>query len=133
MQKPALIDANIVLRLLLGDVPRQAADAADLFARAPEGTLTLSALTTAEVVWVLSSHFHVPRPSIAAALQRVVAQPSVAVSAMLRDAIARFAASTLDFGDCVLAAESAATGSAVITFDRELREHAQGVVPANWP
>lgn len=73
------------------------------------------------MTWVLLSHYETPRDAVAVALQRVLALRSVKVDGVLLDAVARFAASSLDLADCVLAAQSAATGSAAITFDRDLR------------
>ena len=100
-----LVDANVVLRFLLADDDRQSAEAEDLLIKAPDGSLRLSALTVAEVTWVLIAHFETPREVVASAIQRVIALPSIRANETLLDAVARFAATSLDFADCVLAAE----------------------------
>ena len=116
-----LVDANVVLRFLLADETRQSAEATELFAQAPVRSLKLSALTLAEVTWVLLSHCETPREVVAVALQRVLALPSVSAEGILLDAVARFAASSFDSADCVLASQAAANGSEAITFGRDLR------------
>ena len=116
-----LIDANVVLRFLLADDDRQSAEAEDLLIKAPDGSLSLSALTVAEVTWVLIAHFEAPREVVASALQRVIALPSIRANDTLLDAVARFAATSLDFADCALAAEAAAQGTAAVTFDQDLK------------
>jgi len=116
-----LIDANVVLRFLLADDERQAAEAEELLLKAPVGSLTLSPLTVAEVTWILLSHHEVPRELVASALQRVMALPSIRAGDTLLDAVARFAASSVDFADCALAAEAAAQGVVAVSFDRDLR------------
>ncbi len=116
-----LIDANVVLRFLLADDDRQSAEAEDLLTRAPEGSLHLSALTVAEVTWVLTAHFETPRDLVARAIQRVLALPSIRTDDTLLDAVARFSATTLDFADCALAAEAAAKGKIAVSFDKDLR------------
>jgi predicted nucleic-acid-binding protein len=121
MPRPVLVDSNVVLRFLLADDVRQSAEAVDLFTQAPAGSLQLSPWTLAEVTWVLLPHYQTPRDVVAAALQRVLALPSVSADAVLLDAVARFAAAFLDFADCVLASQSAASGVAAVTFDRDLR------------
>jgi len=116
-----LIDANVILRFLLADDVRQSAEAEELLLEAPEGSLSLSPLTLAEVSWVLLSHHEVPRELVASALQRVVALPSIRARDTLLDAVARFAASSVDFADCALAAEAAAQGAVAVSFDKDLR------------
>jgi predicted nucleic acid-binding protein len=116
-----LIDANVILRFLLADDDRQSAEAEEFLLEAPEGSLSLSPLTLAEVTWVLLSHHEVPRELVASALQRVVALPSIRAGDTLLDAVARFAASSVDFADCALAAEAAAQGAVAVSFDKDLR------------
>ncbi len=122
MPRRAILDANVVLRYLLADDPKQSPEAVGLIEHAPDGTLYLSALILAEVMWTLKSHFVVPRDQISAAIQRVLAQPAIAADATTRDAVARFANSNVDFADCALAAAGAATGLSIATFDKDYRK-----------
>jgi predicted nucleic-acid-binding protein len=115
------LDANVVLRFLLADDREQSASAESLLADAPPGSLTVSSLSLAEVAWVLLSHYEAPRAAVATALQRVLAVPAIRAEATVVDAVARFAATSLDFADCALAAEAVASGEPAVSFDRGLR------------
>ncbi len=119
MPRRAILDANVVLRYLLADDPKQSPEAVGLIEHAPDGTLYLSALILAEVTWTLKSHFAVPRDQISAAIQRVLGQPAIAADATTLDAVARFANSNVDFADCALAAAGAATGLSIATYDKD--------------
>ena len=122
MPRRAILDANVVLRYLLNDDPKQSPGAVDLIEHAPDGSLYLSAIVLAEVTWTLKSHFAVPREEISAAVQRVIARPSIAADATTLDAVARYANVNVDFVDCALAAAGAATGLPIATFDRDFRK-----------
>ncbi len=119
MRRRAIIDANVVLRYLLGDDPKQSPEAVELIEKSPADALYLPAVVLAEVTWTLRSHFAVPRDEICAAIQRFIAQPSVSVDSVTLDAVGRFATFNVDFADCSLAAASAATGLPVVTFDMD--------------
>lgn len=121
MPRRAILDANLVLRYLLADHARQSPEAVELIERAPNGTLHLPAIILAEVTWTLKSHFGVPRDQIAAAIQRVLARPSIAADATTLDAVARYASTSLDFADCALAAEGSSMRLTVATFDKDYR------------
>lgn len=122
MSRRAILDANVVLRYLLADDAKQSPEAVELIENAPDGSLHLSAIILAEVTWTLKSYFGVPRDQISSAIQRVLAQPSVAVDATTLDAVARYANTKVDFVDCALAAAGAATGLPVATFDKDYRK-----------
>jgi predicted nucleic-acid-binding protein len=121
MKKPALVDANVVLRYLLSHDAQQSPEAEALFTKAPAGSLLLTSIILAEVGWVLLSHYKVPRDQVALALQRVIAQPSVQVDAVIIDAVTRFAVTKLDLADCVLAAQARHGQCDVITFDKDFQ------------
>jgi len=121
MKKPALVDANVVLRYLLADDAQQSPEAAALFAKAPAGSLHLTTIIVAEVGWVLLSHYKVPRDQVALALQRVIAQPSVYADTVTIEAVTRFSATKLDLGDCVLAAQAWHDQCDIVTFDKDFQ------------
>lgn len=122
MARRAIIDANVVLRYLLDDDPKQSPEAVELFERAPDDSLFLSVIILAEVTWTLRSHFAVPREKICAAIQQVLALPSVSVDPVAFDAVARFVKNNVDFTDCALAAASSATGLPLVTYDQDYRK-----------
>lgn len=131
MPRRAIIDSNVVLRYLLDDDAKQSPEAVELIEGSPVGTLYLSVIVLAEVTWTLRSHFGVPRDEICSAIQRVLAQSSIAADAVTLDAVARYAQINVDFIDCALAAASVATGLAVATFDQDYRKF--GDVTARRP
>ena len=122
MARHGIIDANVVLRYLLNDDPKQSPEAVELFEQAPDGSLYLSVIILAEVTWTLKSHFAVPRELICTSIQRVIALPCVSVDPIAFDAVSRYAKSNVDFVDCALAAAGLATGLPLVTYDRDYRK-----------
>lgn len=112
-----LVDANVILRYLLGDVPAQAEKAR---AEIDRGVYLLDG-ALAEVVYVLGGIYEMPRGRIASLLTDLldeVGSPNVAVG---KRALAIFAKkSRLDFIDCYLAACQELGGDEVVTFDKDL-------------
>ncbi|MHB0874911.1 MAG: PIN domain-containing protein [Anaerolineae bacterium] len=119
----AHVDANVVLRYLVGEPAPLATRAASLFARAEnhECTLVLEAITVAEVVWTLKS-FCRKRPSeIAPVLRQLLTLPGVEVPERpcLLSALMHYELERVDFGDALLAARVDEEGTGqVYSFDR---------------
>lgn len=57
-----LVDANLIIRFLLNDTPKQAKATEQLFSESKD--LILTDLTVAEVVWVLTSVYNLPKEAI---------------------------------------------------------------------
>lgn len=112
----ALLDANAVLRYLLEDNQEQADVVAQAVARGAEVTVEV----LAECVYVLSGVYHVPRSRIAESLGVLLDEVSCRRRSVAAAALGMFGVSSLDFVDCVLAAERMETGREVVTFDRQL-------------
>jgi len=74
MRRRAIIDANVVLRYLLGDDPKQSPEAVELIGEVASGNAIFADHCSAEVTWTLKSHFVVPRDEICSAIQRFIAQ-----------------------------------------------------------
>lgn len=115
-------DTNVVVRLLLGDDPEQAALAARHWYEALRtGGIFLPTVVLVEVVWVLSRAAKLDHARILSELQRLTTMNDVTVesAAVVRRAIRLYAASSADFADClVLEAARAAAALPVLTFDR---------------
>lgn len=125
----AVVDANILLRFLT-DEPRDLADrAATIFAAAErrQVALVVSALTLAEVVYVLESVYRWERRMIAERLIDLVAGSVFEIDeqATLLQTLAWYRdIGRLHFADAYVAAVAADRRGgcgAVISFDRELR------------
>ena len=117
------VDANVVLRLLTGQPEAQALAAAALMARADAGELRLRIcpLVVAEVVWVLTSAYDVPRAKVAEVLTSFLASGGLVVDEgmLLAAALAQMAEQGVDFVDAYLAAKARLPGAPVATFDRD--------------
>ena len=119
-----ILDANVLVRFLVQDVPEQAKAAAKLVALAESGDLVLvvDPMIIAETVYVLTSFYKQPREAVANALLSFVQAEGVAAvdPSRLVDALLRFKRTPVDFADAWLAAMSAGTNREVASFDRDL-------------
>jgi len=122
--KALLLDANVLVRFLVQDDPKQGPAATAMFEKAArhEITLHLDGLAVAEVVYVLMGRYNRSRTEVVAALLAVIQNAGVDTleNAIVTDALHRFGAMNVDFADAWLAARSAHTGRAVASFDRDL-------------
>ncbi|MDR0736343.1 MAG: PIN domain-containing protein [Zoogloeaceae bacterium] len=113
-----VIDANIVLRYLLDDDETLAQSARNII---EGGAIGLPVEVLCEVVYVLQKVYQIPRDDISPQLARLVLRANIALSRKpaILDALGFFAASNLDFVDCVLAGYANA-GEQAHTFDKKL-------------
>lgn len=120
------LDANVILRFLLADDPRQSPKARQLFALAQAGKVVLFAshICLAEVTWVLHSYYAFERGTLARTLRELVLHDGVEVEAegALLDAFDRFGRVNVDFADCYTAALAKQAGCPVVTEDRDFRK-----------
>ena len=120
-----VIDANVVLRYLLGEPQEQAAAAGEVMAAIEAGAMLgyLSPVALAEIVWVLSSFYELPAADIAAALEPIVKNENVLVPGkeIYVKALELFADGVKHFGDaCACAAAMVECDGRLVSFDREL-------------
>jgi predicted nucleic-acid-binding protein len=113
-----IIDANIVLRYLLDDDEILAQSARNII---EDGEIWLPVEVLCEVVYVLQKVYQISRADISLQLERFVRRTNIAFSRKpaILDALEFFAASNLDFVDCVLAGYANA-GEQVYTLDKKL-------------
>ncbi len=134
MASRAFVDANVILRLLLGEPNGQAQRARTLFERASAAELTLVVhpAVLAEVIHVLTSPRVAAqaRPAVADALRGLVGLDGVEVSdrAAVLAALDRFEAGTMDWVDCLLLA--GAPGVPTHTFDEAMMAAGGTALPA---
>ena len=112
----SLLDANAVLRYLLGDNQEQAEAAAKAIAGGAEVTVEV----LAECVYVLAGVYHVPRSRIAESLGILLDEVTCRRKNVAAAALGLYGGSSFDFVDCVLAAERQELGRDVVTFDKKL-------------
>ena len=121
--KSLWLDANVVIRLLVQDEPRQSAAATALFHKAErkELNLRLEAMIVAEIIYVLSRLYGHTRIEIANALLALIQNAGVETSDknLVVDALHRFAETSVDFPDAWLAARACQSDCAIASFDRD--------------
>lgn len=121
------VDANVILRFLRNDDPKQSPQAARLFQRAQtDDTLQLvvSAVTIMEVFYVLIRPYKMARVDAAGLLLELLGTGVILCSeaAVVFDALSRITSQKTSFGDAYLAATAARTaGVSVASFDQGLR------------
>jgi predicted nucleic acid-binding protein len=118
------LDANILVRFLRNDHKDFSPRAAAFIQQANDGkiTLHLSAVTVAEIFYVLKAAYKVPRRTAAQTLASVLNTPAFQLAEPLRvlDALARVQAANVDFGDAYIAAAAVENGIDVASFDSDL-------------
>lgn len=122
--KPMLLDTNVLLRFITGELADQAADVAKLMSAADAGQVKLAVLpmVLAEAVFVLTEFYEHSRREIADVLSHLISSPGFHSEEQERmlQALQLFGAGKLDFVDCYLAAASVRDGRTVVSFDRAL-------------
>jgi predicted nucleic acid-binding protein len=118
------LDANVILRFLRNDDPRQSPAAARLFQKADGGKVTLfvSAVTINEVFFAFTSSYQLSHPDAAGKILPLVLAGVVDFEHpdCLVDALKRVLSENVDFGDAYLAARAAVSKDLVASFDRDL-------------
>lgn len=116
------IDTNVAVRLLVEDDPIQSQCALDLWRTAlAAGGVFLPKIVLVETVWVLSFSYRFDRPTIHAAVQRLLdMQGCIAEDEHeIRDALAAFADGNADLADYLILEAAKNVGALPVhTFDR---------------
>lgn len=120
------VDTNVLVRLLVGDDPSQAAKARQLFDRAAaqHTTIWIGDTVLVELVWTLARAYGRDRADVATALRALCSNATVTLesASAVRDATDAFARGPADFADCLLCAKAVAIGcTQVVTFDRGMK------------
>jgi len=116
-----LFDANAVIRMVLGDDAAAFEAAWRLFESRP---CLVPVEVIAEVVYNLRSKYGLSRREIASRLKDFILlrDDMVPEPEVLRFALNLFAATTLDFVDCLLTGYAKVKGHRVFSFDRDLNK-----------
>lgn len=129
-RKASLIDANVILRYLLGDHPDQSPSSARFMEEVERGEkeVYLHDVVIAEVVWTLEKFYKVPKEEISHVLSELISMRGISVSdrIVLLKALQIYAGKNVDFVDALLGAISIERGVEVVSFDRDFRR--MGVV-----
>lgn len=120
------LDANVVLRLLLNDVPDQHAAAVALI-RGTDAPLVVADIAVAETVFALCRHYEFSRPAAAEAIEGLMSLIGIECNRVVfTRALALFIDHPkLSFEDCCLAAYADCSDAEPLwTFDRKLARQA---------
>ena len=113
------LDTNVVLRLILNDVPEQSTRAQLFVAGSP---CYVTDVVVSEVVFVLERVYRLERSRICRSLASFFRLETVAYNEpLIRKVLAMYLASRpLSFADCYSAAEAGLYKNELVTFDRAL-------------
>ena len=115
------VDTNILLRWLLKDHAALSAKAEKLINEAAPGSLLITDIIAAEIVYVLRATDR-DRQQTAEALLLIARTPPLKYEndEILFDALRHYAKYNLDFADCYLLARASRSRAALHTFDKAL-------------
>jgi predicted nucleic acid-binding protein len=121
--KEFLLDANVLVRFLVQDDPKQGAAAGALLEKAErrEITLHLDGLAVAETVYILIGRYGRSRKEVADVLLSLIQNAGIETieAEVVADALRRFGALNVDFVDAWLASRAALLDRPVASFDRD--------------
>ena len=111
-----LIDTNVILRYLLNDIEEQADKAASII---QSGAFTLPEII-AEVVYVLSRLYSVPREKMFQIISPIFKEVEIDKPNVILEALSLYSESKFDFVDCIIIARNKILGDEIFTFDKKL-------------
>ena len=116
------LDTNVILRLMLQDVPEQCVKIQDLFMR--QGYVyDVADLAITEAVYVMQGQYGLSREKIVDGIRRLLEFPGISYSQMLFERVfpMYLAYPKLSFNDCCLAGYAALNEAEPLwTFDKDL-------------
>lgn len=113
-----ILDANVILRYLLRDLPDKAEKAKTAVLAGASATPEV----LAEVVYVLGGVYKADRATVSDALEAFIQEVDIPYKAAVRYAFRLYKISKLDFVDCLLAGYHHAEGMQIMTFDIKLEK-----------
>lgn len=120
-------DTNVVVRLLVGDDPRQTRAAEQAFLEhAAEGGVFVSLIVLAEVGWVLTAAYGWDRATIHRQVGRLVRTRGVFVEELelVEQALEAFASGRANLADYLIVGKARSAGARLATFDKTLAKEA---------
>lgn len=119
--KELYLDANVVLRFLIGEPEGMAKEARSLMEKAEDNqfTLRVQLVVLAEIYWVLFSYYEFSRTRIREVLSQFVRAQGIKAEkeSVVLEALDISAEENVDFVDAVLASEANQKDIGVVTFD----------------
>ena len=122
-----IVDANIILRYLLGDHPDMSPKAKEIILSGAQ----MTAEVLAEVVYVLKGVYNVGRQEIADTIGAFLLEISVPHKAAIAYACKLYGETKLDFVDCILAGYLFSESMEILTFDKKLSKVVKNLPPVD--
>ena len=119
----AAFDTNVLVRVLVGDDPKQSERAEEAFVRhAKTDGVFVSIVVLAEVAWVLAAAYEWDRGTIHDRVTRLVRTRGVVVEDLefVEEALDEYAAGKADFADYLIVGKARSVGTGLLTFDKKL-------------
>lgn len=110
------IDANILMRYLLNDIPEQTDIAAEIIA---DGAQIYPEIIP-EAVYVLSKIYEIPRKAVSDTLIAILDDISVERKEQIKKTLKLFRETKLDYIDCLHLAGYSLSGEDFFSFDKKL-------------
>ena len=118
-----LIDTNVILRYLLNDIPEQADKANEII---ESGAFTQLEII-AEVVYVLTKLYSVPRDRISDIISPLFDEVQIENKEVVISALKEFSTTKFDFVDCLLISRKLILQQEIFTFDKKLANRLKSV------
>jgi len=118
----ASLDTNLLLRLVLRDIPDQYVVVRDLVT-APGARYRVTDTAIAEVVHALLHHYGLTRPQVADIVRAIIWDGAIDAASTFLDAVVALFEThkALSYTDCYLAEEARVSGNTpLLTFDQKL-------------
>lgn len=131
MNKTILVDTNIILRLLIGDIPDQKKLAQEIFRKLDRGQIkvAVSLLVINELIWICERFYKLSRHQYLPILRRLFSERGLVIleikKNILIDMLEDLENSKLDFTDLYLLKVGKNSNFEVKTFDLALQRKSQ--------
>ena len=119
-----VVDANVILRYLLGDVEELYKKAEEIFSQVIAGrrTIFIPQVVIAEVVYVLMKLYKVPKEKVVLSIEFFLNLKNCKIQdkKAVKEALKIFSANNISFVDALLCAYARANNYQLTTFDAKL-------------
>ena len=118
-----LIDANVIIRFLVGDHPEHLEASTRIFEKIERGELRVEILESVlmEVYFVMTKFYKLPKKEIIADLKKIIALPGiVGDKVVLLETLHMVENKNIDFVDALICAKSMLYGYGTLSFDTDV-------------
>ncbi len=126
-----LIDANVIIRFLVGDHPEHLEVSVKIFEKIERGELRVEILESVlmEVYFVMTKFYKLPKQEVIADLKKIIALPGVVgEKIVLIETLHLVESKNIDFVDALICAKSTLYGYGKLSFDTDVTRKCQAGV-----